>query len=347
MPRVLFIGPYGIGNLLMAMPAIRAVVVAPGWSVDIGCLLPSTETICREISPFRDWFGRVYPLHDRRGWRGLWTAIRAARRRRYDYSVVLFPSARIHYNLMGRAVGARIRVGSSYPDQPLAQAAWLNHRRVPVKGELHDIEQMNRMVAEGLGVEPVDHDYVFRNPDKDRKLVAVHPGCKKEDLHKRWPLENYVAVIGELGRRYPELRFEVYFGPDEADDLRRFQRLMTEDEQLDGARVSVRTGLGLAELFDQLGRCQYFVGNDSGLMHIAAAQGVIVAGVIGPSDERRTGPRGPGSTVICDDIDCRPCTHTNLAREFGFRCVHPEQYCLTRIRPEQLVEWFERHRVPE
>jgi ADP-heptose:LPS heptosyltransferase len=47
-----------------------------------------------------------------------------------------------------------------------------------------------------------------------------------------------------------------------------------------------------------LERAALFVGNDSGLMHIAATVGAPTLGLFGPSDERVYGPRGPRSRAL-------------------------------------------------
>jgi heptosyltransferase-2 len=54
------------------------------------------------------------------------------------------------------------------------------------------------------------------------------------------------------------------------------------------------------------------VTNDSGAMHVAAALGVPVTAVFGPTRERETGPRdagpsGPTHVVLVNEVWCRPC----------------------------------------
>lgn len=47
-----------------------------------------------------------------------------------------------------------------------------------------------------------------------------------------------------------------------------------------------------------LQKASFFIGNDSGLMHIAAAMGVPTLGLFGPSDERIYGPYGPRCLAV-------------------------------------------------
>jgi heptosyltransferase-2 len=55
-----------------------------------------------------------------------------------------------------------------------------------------------------------------------------------------------------------------------------------------------------------LARCRAFVSNDSGAMHLAAALGVPVTAIFGPTDERVTAPLGDHD-VLLHQVFCRPC----------------------------------------
>ena len=55
-----------------------------------------------------------------------------------------------------------------------------------------------------------------------------------------------------------------------------------------------------------LASCRAFVSNDSGAMHLAAAAGVPVVAIFGPTDERVTAPLG-NHDVIVHQVFCRPC----------------------------------------
>lgn len=79
-----------------------------------------------------------------------------------------------------------------------------------------------------------------------------------------------------------------------------------------------------------LGRCDLFVGNDSGPMHLAAAAGTPVVAAFGPSDAGAYHPWGVPYRIVQMDLECRPCDFVN--------CEHAENVCMTGIRPEQMAE---------
>ena len=76
-----------------------------------------------------------------------------------------------------------------------------------------------------------------------------------------------------------------------------------------GAPLTDLTGrTGLREAAAILAACAGFVGNDSGLMHLAAALGVPTVGIFGSSNPGWTSPLGPRTAaVVADGYACRPC----------------------------------------
>ena len=50
-----------------------------------------------------------------------------------------------------------------------------------------------------------------------------------------------------------------------------------------------------------------YLGNDSGLMHLAAAAGTRCLALFGPTRETKNAPWGPGHRVLTAALDCRPC----------------------------------------
>jgi len=63
----------------------------------------------------------------------------------------------------------------------------------------------------------------------------------------------------------------------------------------------------IAELPAMLSRCNLFIGNDSGAMHVAAAVGLPIVAVFGPTDPNGTVPVTPKCTVVQEKPYCSPC----------------------------------------
>jgi lipopolysaccharide heptosyltransferase I len=95
-----------------------------------------------------------------------------------------------------------------------------------------------------------------------------------------------------------------------------------------GKAVSFAGKTELVDLIDIMRKAQFVVSNDSGPMHIAAALGVPVIAVFGPTDPARTGPFGEGHTVIRSDLSCVPC----------FRRSCDDMKCMKSISADQVFE---------
>jgi heptosyltransferase-2 len=82
-----------------------------------------------------------------------------------------------------------------------------------------------------------------------------------------------------------------------------------------------------------LSQCHLFIGNDSGAMHVAAAVGLPVVAVFGPTDPFGTAPVTPRCAIVQDKPYCSPC--------FLRRCP-TDHRCMTRVTPDA-VEAAARH----
>jgi heptosyltransferase-2 len=89
----------------------------------------------------------------------------------------------------------------------------------------------------------------------------------------------------------------------------------------------------IADLPALLSQCHLFIGNDSGAMHVAAAVGLPVVAVFGPTDPFGTAPVTPRCSIIQEKPYCSPC--------FLRRCP-TDHRCMTRVTPDA-VEAAARH----
>ncbi len=100
-------------------------------------------------------------------------------------------------------------------------------------------------------------------------------------IGKTWPAENFIEVIqwmtGE-GGPMTSARVAVFAAPGEEDQAQPVLESVPEDKRIDGIAKG-----NPGEVAACLNRCDFYLGNDSGLMHVAAACGVKTVGVYGPS----------------------------------------------------------------
>ncbi len=74
-----------------------------------------------------------------------------------------------------------------------------------------------------------------------------------------------------------------------------------------GKAISIAGKTGLKDLVALIANASFFICNDTGPMHIAAALDISVFAIFGPANPIRTGPYGSIHTVIQKNIDCAPC----------------------------------------
>ena len=132
----------------------------------------------------------------------------------------------------------------------------------------------------------------------DTEFLAVAPGASNPD--KRWPPERFVALIDRLteSRGVGATLAVVVFG---AADERALVESICD-------RLMVRPGVArpLAVLGEKrlpvvaavLERASLFIGNDSGLMHLAAASGAPTVGLFGPTPPARYRPWGERTLLV-------------------------------------------------
>ncbi len=125
----------------------------------------------------------------------------------------------------------------------------------------------------------------------DRPLVMVHPGSGGRS--KCWPLERYFSLVGTL---LAEEGAFVVIATGPAEDNRFLDRVEAFCKGRE--RIMHLGDTDLPSLAALLGRCSVYVGNDSGVSHLAAAVGSPTVALFGPTDPLVWGPVGRWVQVI-------------------------------------------------
>jgi len=162
-------------------------------------------------------------------------------------------------------------------------------------------------------------------------LVAFAPGAAFGPA-KRWPPERVAQVARALAADLGATPVVVGAKGDLdtiAEVLTRYRGLAGQAaDAIDlGGRTDLLTLAGVFTL------CNAVVSNDSGAMHVAAAVGVPVTAIFGPTNEQATSPlphpSGRVATVVVGQARCRPCL---------LRLCPIDHRCMTSIDPSRVAQ---------
>lgn len=198
------------------------------------------------------------------------------------------------------------------PDQSIHVSTYLVTR-------LTDIRILPKSERAGDPFLPVD-PLAGRQRPSDPLTVLLHPGSGSE--RKNWPLAGFLSLYGALEAM--GLQPEFILGPAE-------HALNTELAKRPGIRRSCISDL--KKMLGRFARCGGFIGNDSGLTHLAAFAGLPTVAVFGPSDPARWRPLGPSVAIVSAGGDCPPCFETGR-----FDC--DKKTCLEAVTPEMVIKAF-------
>jgi len=150
-------------------------------------------------------------------------------------------------------------------------------------------------------------------PRRHAPVVGLSPSARWQT--KRWPYE-CCARVGDLLSSAGVKVVIIGGAAGEGDAIARLMK---------GRALAVDRITDPLKMAALLKRLDVLVTTDSGPMHLAAALGVPVVALFGPTNHRRTGPYGTHHRVICAPVDCRPCYRRDCDRD---------PRCMSAIRVE-------------
>lgn len=179
--------------------------------------------------------------------------------------------------------------------------SWLvpaRRRAVMRPGTGHKTAQLARVLRLGTAPAPVvwysaeDTARVTPLLPVGRPVIALAPTANW--LPKVWPAERFVALFLRLAATHlPDAVPAVIAGPGETEAAMAADVLRALPDAIDLVGC-----LTLPEIAAVLSRAALFVGNDSGLMHVAAASGAPTLGLFGPTDATEYAPWGARASAI-------------------------------------------------
>jgi ADP-heptose:LPS heptosyltransferase len=164
--------------------------------------------------------------------------------------------------------------------------------------------------------------YWAENSLNFKPVLAIAPGSGARE--KNWPVESFEA-IARWWREKLGGQVIIILGPVE-EERGGYDCFCCE--------TLVIRGMTLARLSAMLARCSLYLGNDSGLSHLAAALGLPTAAIFGPSNVVQWTPRGKDVLILRQNVPCSPCTVSTMKA-----CTH--RRCLTGLTPPEVIRQLE------
>lgn len=335
--KILVRAPNWIGDAVMCEPAIRG----------LRALFPEAEMTMLAKPPVAELFSaapelnRVLVYDDKgphAGLSGKWALAGTLRRHGFELAV-LFQNAfeaaflawlagipqRYGYATDGRVffLTTPVAVPSRSREVHQVEYYWNLLKPLGLSGEAsmptlcvtaEEGRQLNgRLAVAGVGLSEI--------------VIGINPGSTYGSA-KRWLPERFAEVAQRLAER---------IGQDEVTRVAvvilgaRGEESLGRDiaSRLNGRSVVLSGATTIRELMAVVKRCRVLITNDTGPMHIAAACGVPVVAVFGPTDWRTTAPYGQERSIVREAVDCAPC----LLRECPI-----DHRCMTRIPVDRVYE---------
>lgn len=301
--RILVRSTNWIGDAVMTTPALKAVretfpdaritVVANPLVAQLFEFHPD----CDEVIEY-DRQGR------HAGLTGFLRFVATLRGRKFDCAI-LFQNA-IEAALMAFLAGVPNRAGFITDGRSLL----LNYP-VPIsetERALHHTDYYLHMLAQcGVTTTGKQQTLALR-PDEIRwaaetfpqgRFVVINPGAAYGSA-KRWVPERFAEVADCLVSRYG-LSVVLSGGPGEIEIGADIAKAMRSPHQNVIGKTSVRQMMAL------LAASSLMITNDSGPMHVAAAFGVPMVAIFGPTDHTTTSPWGTRTQIVRHAVECSPC----------------------------------------
>lgn len=153
-----------------------------------------------------------------------------------------------------------------------------------------------------------------------KMLVAIHPGSGSRQ--KCWPVERFAELITRLNDEMDAQIF-IVSGPADSEIVESLKTLVKR-------RIIVADQFPLPKLAAVIKRCNLFIGNDSGIMHLTAAVGTPTIGIFGATDPEVWAPRGEHVKILFNKVRCSPCVQDVRRNCFS-------QICMGNITVENVI----------
>lgn len=327
-----------VGDAILALPALRAVrlrhpeanisIVTRPYVADIY----RDQQVCNELIPYN-------PSGEHHGWIGREKLIADLRTRKFDVALLLQNAFDAAWLAWRAQIPQRIGYARDARSLLLTKTIPVPKRgEIPPHEKFYYLELLRR--AGWLDQLPDEPHITLSVPDANRQRaaqalleagsrphatrIAVGAGASYGSA-KCWPPDRFAKALNAL-LSHADADVILFGTPGELP----VSAAIAAELERSPINLTGKTVIG--DLPALLSQCHLFLGNDSGAMHVAAAVGLPVVAVFGPTDPEGTVPVTPRVTIVQQKPYCSPC--------FLRRCP-TDHRCMTAVTPTMVESALE------
>lgn len=352
--NILIVNPFGIGDVLFTTPLIHTLKDAfPEGKIGFLCnkraapLLKNNHFLDEIFIYERDDFKQLLSASKLKWIKEFGSFIRQIKKARFDLAIDLSLSTNFSFFLW--LAGIKKRIGYNYKNR-----GFYLTKSVKLSGyeDKHVVEYYNSLL-ELIAMKQKYQDLELYLRDEDRlytqdifkehriddsvPVIAISPGGGAswgiEAKIKRWPEEKFVLLVNKIIEKYKVT--VIILG-----DLKEKDLLLNIETGLQGKVINLAGKTTIIQSAAVINRADLFIGNDGGLLHIAAALKRKTISFFGPVDSKVYGPYPQDEArhiILRKTLECSPCY-----RGFRLNPCPRNRECLEKIDVDEAMEKMDR-----
>jgi ADP-heptose:LPS heptosyltransferase len=260
------------------------------------------------------------------------TYLRTLRKNHFD--LVLDPVGRTETHILSYLCGNARRFSNTYyPYELFDVTICCRH----YESELHETQRVLSLVKPvheitkrerdlDIWIKPQIKDWMQNYLEligikEQDNLLGIHPSAVSP--LRLWPIERFASVACELAAKH-NMKIMFFEPPDNPDMAEKFTSILSTLSY----KATIVRGTDLLSLTALISRCNLFLCNDSGPMHLAAATKTPTVAIFGPGEYIRWQPQHPNSKIVRKSFICSPCSQND--------CINP--MCVLQVDIEDVIK---------
>lgn len=318
---------------------VKKVLVIQFWGIgETVCTLPALKMIKEDVEILCT--DRVKDVFSGLGYKlivlnlSVFSILKFMIRNYKKYDLVIDMEEYLHISSIISLFVGKYRRGYSHGVRSL-----LYNSKVKYNDEQHVVYAFTDLIKKNVKVKALEKLFVSLSDKKiiddylkgiKGKKVGIVVGAAESGRSRMWPKERFALLADELSKKYKV----IFIGsPSEKDLISEVQSLMKKDS------INSAGSTSLKQSFYLISKMDLFISNDTGPMHVAAAQGVKTIGLFGPNLPLRFGPFGSKNIGIYKGESCKysPCINVHKGQIPG--CLLDRyQECMKNISVDDVLD---------